>query len=178
MGRTSGHTARISAGYAGTADAVNALTAGGGPCAILLGMVRLRHRVSVVALVWLLAHVSTFAVSLAGLCCDVPETPASSAEADECCQGLAPGQMCPMHKHGAHHPSMTASSHTSPDADGCRLRSGCHPPDVMVTGLTLALGVLVDVQTVADDGAAVVTNRPESSTHPRFSFPDLPPPKA
>lgn len=141
-------------------------------------MARIRQIVSVVAFVWLLAHATTFAVSMAGLCCEMPEATTASDDADECCKGLAPGQMCPLHKHGSHHASRMSSTQTAPAAGECRLRSGCHPPEGLLTGLTLALGMLVDVQTVGDAGTAPSIGASEPLTHQGLASPTSPPPKA
>ena len=135
-----------------------------------------RRQVSLVALVWLLSHVTTMGVSLAGLCCTTASTgSASLSDEDVCCQGLAPGQICPLHKHDSHQPTRHAPS--SPIPGGCTMRSVCHSAMTLPT-LTLGVGLLPDVAAASDEPIVSVVNIETTPSLARSISPDRPPPRA
>ncbi len=135
-----------------------------------------RRRVSLVALVWLLSHVATLGVSFAGLCCTMPSTVTAVEDEDACCQGLAPGQICPLHKHGSHQAKPPAPS--SPKPGDCVMRSGCDSAAMTLPALTLGLGLLPQVATVSDQTIVTVVTVEVAPPIARSVLPDLPPPRA
>ncbi len=141
-------------------------------------MVGVRRRASLVALVWLLLHVTTVGVSLVRQCCDMKSMAAesSSEDEDECCKGLAPGQMCPLHKHGSHQSSGRAPTAPVP-GDGV-LRGGCASTPMMLTALTLDLGLVPQVVTSLDDTTATVVPLGTTQSVDRSVLPEFPPPRA
>ena len=140
----------------------------------------------------LLLQMGSAVASATGFCCTTPAA-ASAADDDACCQGLASGQMCPLHKHrsGQHHSSSadlakSANTHHASGADnarsantpgGCAMRSGCGTQPAGLESLTFGLGVLPAADAVAERprGSAVIC-APSSFTT-RSLFPDLPPPR-
>jgi hypothetical protein len=140
----------------------------------------------VIAGIWLVGQLAMLAASPLVLACGHAAAMLADAEdEDACCKGLAPGQMCPMHKHRAHsHHSQAgsvAASSSSSDAsrnDACRLRSTCDPLDLAIESLLPGSGLLPQMASVADD----LTVRSISThlvTQPltRTIAPDLPPPR-
>ncbi|MEQ1759941.1 MAG: hypothetical protein ABL986_16620 [Vicinamibacterales bacterium] len=138
-------------------------------------MAGVRRRISLVALVWLLAHVSTLALSFVGLCC-IPPSAVAAVEEDLCCKGLAPGQMCPMHKHraGQSHGSTPAS----PGTDGFALRSGCDMATASLAAMMLDISLLPDVVAVSDVAVATVVTLAPIRSVARSIPPAIRPPRA
>ena len=99
----------------------------------------MRRRLSFVAAVWLIFQVGVLVASPLGLCCSVASQ--TAADDDECCKGMAPGQICPLHKH-RHAPTNTAGHHDS--ASGPVLRCGCGAADPALISLSFGLGILTD----------------------------------
>jgi hypothetical protein len=97
-------------------------------------MPSLRRRLSVLGFALLLFQAAGFAVSPIVSCYASAAQPAEAD--DECCKGLAPGQMCPMHHH-PHRPD------AAPQHDGAaRLRCGCTTVDPALVSLAFGLGVM------------------------------------
>ena len=57
----------------------------------------MRRHLSLVAATLLVFQVSVLAVSPFGVCSSV--TAQAAVDDDECCKGMAPGQMCPLNHH-------------------------------------------------------------------------------
>jgi len=110
-----------------------------------------RRHLSFVAAVWLIFQVGVLAASPFGLCCSVASQ--TTVDDDECCKGLAPGQMCPLHKHH-HAPTNPAGHHDS--AGGAVLRCGCGAVDPALISLSFGLGILTDPVSVH---VTLVSNR-------------------
>ncbi len=156
------------------------------------GMRRSRWHI-VAALMVLLLQMGSAVASATGVCCTTPAA-AAAADDDACCRGLAPGQMCPLHKHraGQHHTNgadvaSSASTHHASGADhagspgapgGCVMRNGCDTQPAGLESLSFGLGVLPSADAVIErtQGSAIVC-APSSFTI-RSLFPDLPPPRA
>jgi hypothetical protein len=122
----------------------------------------MRRHLSLVAAALLVFQVSVLAVSPFGVCSSV--TAQAAVDDDECCKGMAPGQMCPLHHHR--------------QAAGPSLRCGCGSIDPGLISLTFGLGVLtspvsVDVILVS---IAVPSTTPHVVSAARSL--DPPPPRA
>ncbi len=139
-------------------------------------MAGVRRRVSLVALVWLLSHVATIGVSFAGLCCAPAPAAVSDGDEDACCAGLAPGQMCPLHKHGSHESNRRVPPPPGPDS--CAMRSGCDSSAITLTAVTLGLGLLPEVTVVSAEAGVLIVSLTTTSPLARSILPDLPPPRA
>jgi hypothetical protein len=115
-----------------------------------------------VAATWLVFQISVLAVSPFGVCCSV--TAQAAVDDDECCKGMAPGQMCPLHHH----------RHSA----GPSLRCGCGSIDPALISLTFGLGVMPSPVSV--DVTLVSTPVPQSTVHAlyRAGSLDPPPPRA
>jgi hypothetical protein len=70
-------------------------------------------------------------------CCTTAASQASQDE-DECCQGMAPGQMCPLHKH-RQPPKQT---HHDDGRSGPALRCGCGTGEPALASLMFGLGII------------------------------------
>ena len=138
-----------------------------------LGMASIRRHLTAVGITCLLFQAVGYAMSPLVSCCAVASR--AAIDDDECCKGMAPGQMCPLHKHrqgpkdGVHHDQ---------PAGGCATRSGCSPVDPALISLAFGLGILpepvsldvIPVSIPVDAGLARVVYRARSL--------DPPPPRA
>jgi hypothetical protein len=94
-----------------------------------------RTRRAVFALV-LVFHAGVLAASPFLTCCVT--APESTVENDDCCKGMGPGQICPLHKH-----RRAAHDHSNDNAPvGPTLRCGCNPTDPALLSLSFGLGEL------------------------------------
>lgn len=132
-----------------------------------------RHRLPLTAAVWLVCQLAAFAAAPLALCCSMPKAEAS-VEEDECCKGLGPGQICPMHHH-----TKPAKGHAkqSSDARGCVLKSACKAPDIALMSI-LGCGVLpqATAMSIAPSSSPVSEMCVTFITHTQL--PDKPPPRA
>jgi hypothetical protein len=121
-------------------------------------MVCVRRHLSWLICAWLACQIAGIAAAPVTFCCK--DITSSHDEAD-CCPGLAPGQLCPMH-------------HTVAGKRECKMRNACGPSDAALMALAGGIGVpppatpvvsAFDLrETVHDRTAAVIpgTARPES----------------
>jgi hypothetical protein len=148
----------------------------------------LRQRGVWIAAVWLTCQLAALATSPLVLACGNAAAMAAAAAVDDdaCCKGLAPGQMCPLHKHRGHghHGSAgqsSASAATDRDSRGneCGLRSTCDPIELAIQSLAGGVGMLPRVASVSDDLSVRATsaNRFVDLLTRPFSL-DPPPPRA
>ncbi len=161
----------------------------------MMAPMRRSRRHIVTALVVLILQMGV-ALSAATSLCGTLLTAESAMDDDACCQGLAPGQMCPMHKHrggGGHKPSHEPGSasegvalegRVSEGGDsaggpgGCVMISACGTQPAGLEALTLGLGIPpVVASTIDHPRAGVIVFAPASIT-PRSLLPDLQPPRA
>jgi hypothetical protein len=137
-------------------------------------MSRLRSRLSWLAAAWLVCQAGSLAAAPLALCCGASLS--SAADEDACCQGLAPGQTCPLHGHSK--PADIAQANGPDQADRCAMRSACAPVDLAL--LSLAGGPAV----LPSDGAfsVMVRSTPfaelSSPALSRVVLPESPPPRA
>lgn len=140
-------------------------------------MERLRRHLGGIGLMWLLFQAATLAMAPYASCCD----PAAQAavDEDECCKGMAPGQMCPLHKHRQHQSQNGngSSSHQQP-ADRCALRDTCAPGQQSL--MTFGFGFAVLPAPVSLNVTFVPAAVPAFQGIPASQFRslDLPPPRA
>jgi hypothetical protein len=96
------------------------------------------RRVRLVTALLLVLQAGWLAAPVWAMACGTEKTQA--ADEDDCCAGLHPGQMCPMHRHRA------GQDHTPPlpihDAP-VKLRASCEPSDPLLDSLMLGLGELI-----------------------------------
>ena len=134
---------------------------------------RLRH----VAVIGLLMQLTALAITPLALCCSSPSTAkvvASEDKDEACCQGLGPGQICPMHYHAK--PSGHARQAKSSTDQGCAMRNACKAPDLallsVLGGALLAAPVSFTVELASSplrtDSVVPLT---------RDLIPDTPPPR-
>jgi len=121
-------------------------------------------RVIRVRLSWLIA--AWLVCQVAGLT-TAPVLAVSGHTEDVCCQGLAPGQTCPMHHH-------------SRDGDRtCKMRSACPRGDAALLSLIGGVGILPPATQVViafESGVSVVARDQLSHTH--STRPESPPPRS
>ena len=132
-----------------------------------------RRYLSVIGLALLAFQAGVLAASPFVACCD-PAAPVTSEE-DVCCKGMAPGQICPLHKH-RHQPK--DDSREDRQGGGPALRCGCGQVDPTLLSLSFGLGVLTapvsaDVTLVSNPVA-----QPMPSELSQAGSLDPPPPRA
>jgi hypothetical protein len=97
----------------------------------------IRRHLTAVGIAWLLFQAVALAFPSLASCC----VTASQAAVDDdvCCKGMAPGQMCPLHKHRQ---APKDSAHHDDAPAGYAMRSGCAPVDPSLISLAFGLGIL------------------------------------
>jgi hypothetical protein len=111
---------------------------------------------------WLLCQSAAFASAPLALW----RSPAASAADDDCCPGVAPGQVCPMH-------------HAKEGARTCAMRSACAPSDAALVALSGGIGVPSRAPVAIADTLAVRSiQASDVITSSRASRPESPPPRA
>jgi hypothetical protein len=102
----------------------------------------IRRHLTAIGVAWLVFQAGVLAVSPFVSCCAAQ---ANAVEDDKCCEGLAPGQMCPLHKH-RHAPKDSphdgAQSHHDGAQSDCAIRGDCARIDPALMSLGFGLGVL------------------------------------
>ena len=127
-------------------------------------MLSVRRRLSWLVCAWLTCQIAGIAAAPLAFCCK--DVPALSDE-EECCPGVLPGQLCPMHHKVA------------PGKNDCKMRSICSPADAMLVALAGGAGVLPRATAVVnafDPGDVVTPSAPAAFA--RTSRPESPPPRA
>jgi len=92
-------------------------------------MVAVRRRVSWMVCLWLACQVAGVVAAPLAFCCE--QTKAATDDED-CCPGLAPGQMCPMHH-------ARAGDRKEP---ACKMRDACGRADAGLVALSGVVGLL------------------------------------
>jgi hypothetical protein len=126
-------------------------------------MVFVRRHLSWLIGVWLVCQVAGIAAAPVTLCCK--DMPSSDDEA-ECCPGLLPGQVCPMH-------------HTTAGKRECKMRNACAASDAALMALAGGVGVVPSTTSVVnafDLGDLARPLAPVAIT--RTVRPESPPPRA
>jgi hypothetical protein len=125
-------------------------------------MVFVRRHLSWLIGVWLVCQVAGVAAAPVTFCCkDVP----SSHDDEECCPGLLPGQVCPMH-------------HTTAGKRECKMRNACAPSDAALMALAGSIGVLPSTTSVVNPFDLGDLARPVASIAiGRTDRPESPPPR-
>jgi hypothetical protein len=115
-----------------------------------------RHLVAI-GVAWLVFQAGVLAVSPFLSCCAAASQTAT-VDDDKCCEGMAPGQICPLHKHRQAPPTHTHHD----DAQGdCAISGGCGTIAPALISLGFGLGVL-------DPPASLVVT-PVSNPVPEFA---------
>ena len=131
-----------------------------------LSMVFVRRRLSWMIYAWLTCQIAGIAAAPITFCCkDVP----TSANEDECCEGLMPGQYCPMHHKQAEQAA---------DEAACKLRNACPPADAALVALAGGVGLLPPSTSIVspfDLGDAPAALAPTAIA--RTDRPEAPPPR-
>jgi hypothetical protein len=103
----------------------------------------IRRHLTAIGVAWLVFQAGVLAVSPFVSCCAAQ---ANAVEDDKCCEGLAPGQMCPLHKHRHAPPKDSphdgAQSHHDGAQSDCAIRGDCARIDPALLSLGFGLGVL------------------------------------
>jgi hypothetical protein len=127
-------------------------------------MLFIRRRLSWLICAWLMCQIAGVAAAPIMFCCkDVP----TAADERECCAGLMPGQLCPMH----HKPAEGKND--------CKLRNACAPADAMLVALAGGAGTLPAATAVVnafEAGDVLASSAPTAIA--RTTPPESPPPRA
>ena len=135
-------------------------------------MTSIRRHISAIGIIWLVFQAGVLAVSPFVNCCPAPSQ--STVEDDDCCAGMAPGQICPLHKHRKAPP--TNPHHD--EADRCAIRGGCGPSNAALIPLVFGLGIVPEPLSLH---VILVSNRvPSLAAHTvhRARSLDPPPPRS
>jgi hypothetical protein len=100
-----------------------------------------RRQLGRIGLVWLVCQSTALAMSPYAICC-MPATQAA-VDDDACCKGMAPGEMCPLHKHGQQQKDNRDHDQSSDDAsNSCAVRDACPPVQQALILVGFAPGIL------------------------------------
>ena len=139
-----------------------------------------RRRLPFIALLGLLIQLSGSALSALAFCCASPAA-VSAKDDHECCKGLGPGQVCPLHGKAAA-PSAPATGHehgTKPKAPegGCAMKSACNMPDLALLSM-LGTAILVAPISLSVELESAPLALVSTSPLARDLVPETPPPRA
>jgi hypothetical protein len=126
-------------------------------------MLYVRRHLSWLIGAWLTCQIAGVAAAPVTFCCK--DVPASHDEV-ECCAGLKPGQVCPMH-------------HTTAGKRECKMRNACGQADAALMALAGGVGVVpstTSVENVFD--LCDVVRQFAATALPRCDRPESPPPRA
>src|SRR5882672_12878423 len=98
-------------------------------------MTTIRRHLSAIGCIWLLFQAGVLAVLPFTSCCAVVSQ--AAADDDDCCKGMAPGQICPLHRHRQ---APKPDPHQDQSQNRCAVRSGCTTPEPALLSLGLGLG--------------------------------------
>jgi hypothetical protein len=122
---------------------------------------------------WLLFQAASFAMSPLVSCCTAASQ--TAVDDDACCKGMAPGQMCPLHKH-RQAPKNTAHHDEAPS--GCAMRNGCAPVDPAFVSFGFGLGILPEPVSLAVITVSIPVPAGHGTAIRRSRSLDPPPPRA
>jgi hypothetical protein len=138
----------------------------------------MRTRVRYVAAIGLLMQLTVLAVTPLALCCSspAPSTLVAAENKDEaCCEGLGPGQVCPMH----HHTKPSGHAHQAKRSSdlSCTMRNACKAPDLAL--LSVLSGALAPASvSFSFDLSSSPVALTQVDLLTRDLIPDTPPPRA
>jgi hypothetical protein len=122
-----------------------------------------RRRLSWLIGVWLLCQAANVAAAPLTFCC---QNVATAEDEEECCPGLLPGQVCPMH-------------HVKQGERTCQMRGVCTGSDATLVGLASGLGAMpAPTMSVS---AFALSEPPRTAVRPvilRSDRPESPPPRS
>jgi len=131
-------------------------------------MCAVRRRLPWVICFWLACQFAGVVAAPLAFCCQsVP-----SADDEDCCPGLLPGQICPMHH-------TRAGNHTPANDRTCKMRNACGRADAALVSLAGVVGLLPHATVLVnafDLGDSV--RGPMPSALARAHRPESPPPRA
>jgi hypothetical protein len=136
-------------------------------------MARLRRHLGAVGMMSLLFQIASLAASPLVSCCAVAAE--AAVDDDACCKGLAPGQMCPLHKH-RQAPRNTAHHDEAPA--GCALRNGCAPVDPALISFGFGHGILPEPVSLDVIAVSIPVPAGHAAVIYRTRSLDPPPPRA
>jgi hypothetical protein len=137
-------------------------------------MALLRRHLTAVGITWLLFQATSLAVSPFITCCTVVSTQAA-VDDDDCCKGMAPGQMCPLHRH-RQAPKDDAQRDQAPS--DCAMRSGCGQQTPALIALGFGLGIVPDAISLDVIPVSISASVQHRAVLSRSSSFDPPPPRA
>jgi hypothetical protein len=133
-----------------------------------------RKHLPLVASIWLLFQGGVLALS-PFIECGVSSASQAVTDEDECCKGMAPGQICPLHKHQRAPKNDTRrNAGTNGPVVGC----GCRTLDPALASLAVGLG---EPPSSVSSFVSVFSHPVDGDTfHPLERIPtiDTPPPRA
>jgi hypothetical protein len=128
-------------------------------------MLAVRHRLPWVVALWLACQIAGIAAAPLAFCCQRDVL----VDDEDCCPGLAPGQMCPMHH-------VRKGERKEP---ACKMRDACGRADAALVSLSGVVGLLPQPTAGVsrfDVGEFVAAATPSAIS--RAYRPESPPPRA
>ena len=129
-----------------------------------------RWRLTLVTVVWLAAQMAAFTAPMVAACTDHDHGAVSDGH--PCCDGMAPGAICPMHQHAA-----GAATAASPADDTTGMRCVCHVSDQALASL-LSHGILPPDFVLPFTLETATVKVPDVGRSTHAAYPDTPPPQA
>jgi hypothetical protein len=136
-------------------------------------MTAVRRHLTAIGTACLLFQAVAFAVSPFASCCAVAAQ--AKVDDDACCKGMAPGQMCPLHKH--RQPPKDKTHHDG-NPSRCALRSACAPVDPALIAFAFGLGILPEPTSLNVIAASIPVQTGHANAIKRSRSLDPPPPRA
>jgi hypothetical protein len=136
-------------------------------------MAWLRQHLVAVGTMWLLFQAASFAISPLASCCIAASQ--AAVDDDACCKGMAPGQMCPLHKHRQ---APTNTAHHDEAPSGGAMRNGCSPVDPAFVSFAFGLGILPEPVSLAVIAVSIPVPAGHGTAIRRSRSLDPPPPRA
>jgi hypothetical protein len=135
-------------------------------------MALLRRHLTAVGITWLLFQAASIAVSPFIPCCAV--TSQAAVDDDDCCKGMAPGQMCPLHRHRQ---APKDDAHHDQAPSDCAMRSGCGQETPALSALGFGLGIVPEAISLDVIPVSISEQASHSGVLSRASSLDPPPPR-
>jgi len=132
----------------------------------------IRKRLVWIAVLWIAGQLTTLAATPLGLCC--ASATAVAADNHVCCEGMAPGQYCPLHKH-RNGSSEKPRSGSSPDS--CALKGGCTPQPAGLEAFAVGPAILPSTPCTKDTDLSSIVSFVCARVISRSSPPVSPPPR-
>jgi len=136
-------------------------------------MTAVRRHLTAIGIGCLLFQAAGFAMAPFAVCCAVASQ--AAVDDDACCKGMAPGQMCPLHKHRQ---ASKQIAHHDAAPSGSAIRSSCAPVDPALIAFAFGLGILPEPISLNVIALSIPVPTEHAAAVHRSRSLDPPPPRA